>query len=285
MKARMPAVAGAFYPSSAKDLTRELSFLFEKTKVDVKPSVAALIVPHAGYIYSGKVAAAAYSRLEREKQYQNVFIIGPSHQKYFSGVSIYPKGSYLSPLGEVTINEDTASELIEKNKFIYYDLEADVGEHCLEVQLPFLQFYLKKEFKIVPLILGSDDPALCRHLADALEPWFNSENLFIISSDFSHYPTYENAVPFDSETAQAIIANDVELLKRHCDNRKRNFPINTQTALCGFAAVQTLLYLTQDMNVTYEKILYQNSGDSLHGNKARVVGYWSKSVNWNPQAN
>lgn len=282
MKTRMPAVAGAFYPSSAKELNKELSLFFGKETITEKPAVAALIVPHAGYIFSGEVAAAAYSCLDREKQYRNIFIIGPSHQKYFPGVSIYPEGSYLSPLGEVKINQETARELITRNKFIYYDLEADIGEHCLEVQLPFLQYYLTNEFQIVPLIVGSDEPTLCKQLANGLEPWFNEDNLFLISSDFSHYPSYDNAVTFDLETADAIIANDAEVLKRICDRRKRTFPPNTQTALCGIAAVQTLLYLTVGKpDISFKKILYKNSGDSTHGNKSRVVGYWAISVNRN----
>jgi len=278
----MPAVAGSFYPASAKELNGELSRLFETTKWVATTNVAALIVPHAGYIYSGEVAASAYAKLDRERQFKNIFIIGPSHQKYFPGVSIYPKGSYMSPLGEVSINEETAGYLTQKNKFIYYDVEADIGEHCLEVQLPFLQYSLRKEFQIVPLIIGSDNPGLSKNLADALDPWFNDENLFIISSDFSHYPSAANAVRFDNETADAIISNDVEKLRTQCDRRKRAFPANTLTALCGIAAVQTLLYLTKEKkDVSFEKILYRNSGDYLNGNKSKVVGYWAIAVSRN----
>lgn len=279
MISRMPAVAGAFYPSSEKELNRELSHLFRAISSPSITNLAALIVPHAGYVYSGEVAASAYSKIDPEKEYQNVFIIGPSHQKYFSGVSIYPKGSYMTPLGEVAINEKTAARLIENYKFIYYDIEADVGEHCLEVQLPFLQYSLKKEFQIIPLILGDDNPDLCKKLADALDPWFNDDNLFIISSDFSHYPSSEDAYLFDNATADAITANSIEKLRANCDRKKRAFPANTHTALCGQAAVQTLLYLTHEKkNISFEKILYRNSGDYFYGNKLRVVGYWSIAI-------
>jgi MEMO1 family protein len=279
MRTRLPAVAGAFYPASAKDLDEELCHLFETAKPFSVTDVAALIVPHAGYVYSGEVAASAYAKLDGQKAYRNVFIIGPSHQKYFRGVSIYPKGSYMTPLGEVSINEETTAGLIQKHRFIYYDAEADVAEHCLEVQLPFLQHSLKKDFQIVPLIIGTNDPSLCKKLAEALDPWFNDDNLFIISSDFSHYPSAANALTFDRETAEAIIARDPEKLRKQCDRRKRVFPANTQTALCGESAVQTLLYLTREKDdISFEKVLYRNSGDYIYGNKSRVVGYWSIAI-------
>ncbi len=283
MRIRMPAVAGAFYPASANELNEDLSLLFKTNRRDCTADIAALIVPHAGYVYSGEVAAAAYSKLDKGKQYKNIFIIGPSHQKVFPGVSIYPKGSYFSPFGEAYINEETAEYLTNQYKFIHYDIEADAGEHCIEVQIPFLQYSLSKEFRIVPLLIGNNDSDLCKKLANALEPWFNKNNLFIVTSDFSHYPSSENAVLFDNETADTIISNDVEKLRTGCDRRKRTFPENTQTALCGEAAIKTLLYLTNEkQEISFEKILYKNSGDYLNGNKSKVVGYWSIAVNRNP---
>lgn len=279
MSTRRPAVAGAFYPAYAKDLEEELRVLFEKAPHPTIANVAALIVPHAGYVYSGEVAASAYSKLDSQKKFKNIFIIGPSHQKYFQGVSIYPKGSYMTPLGEVFVNEETASDLIQKHRYIYYDAEADVGEHCLEVQLPFLQHSLKEDFQIVPLIIGNNDPFLCNKLAEALDPWFNEDNLFIVSTDFSHYPSAAAALSFDNETADAIISNDAENLRNQCNRRRRIFPANIETALCGEAAVETLLYLTHEKEeLTFEKILYRNSGDYIYGNKSRVVGYWAIAI-------
>lgn len=279
MSIRRPAVAGAFYPASAKDLEEELCELFKKTPHPAIANVAALIVPHAGYVYSGEVAASAYSKLDPQKRFKNIFIIGPSHRKYFQGVSIYPKGSYLTPLGEVPINEETTADLIQKHHYIYYDAEADVGEHCLEVQLPFLQHSLKKDFQIVPLIIGDNDPLLCIKLAEALDPWFNENNLFIVSSDFSHYPSAATALSFDNETADTIISNNAVNLRKQCDRRKRVFPANIETALCGESAVETLLHLTHEKEeLTFEKVLYRNSGDYLYGNKSRVVGYWAIAI-------
>ena len=276
----MPAVAGAFYPANATTLENQISNLFKKAIKVPETDVAALIVPHAGYVFSGEVAASAYAKLNRQERYKNIFIIGPSHRKYFDGVSIYPEGNYVTPSGDVKINEETASQLMEKHKFIYYDKEADQGEHSLEVQLPFLQYWLYADFQIVPLILGNDDPALCKKLAEALRPWFNSENLFVISSDFSHYPPYETAIKIDAETAEAIVSNDCEKLKDSCDRKKRSFANNTLTGLCGAAAVQTLINLTHDnAEISYEKIVYKNSGDVPLGDKNRVVGYWAIAAN------
>ena len=125
MQNRMPAVAGTFYPATATLLRNQISKLFEKATKSTEADVAALIVPHAGYVFSGQVAASAYLKLNRQAYYKNIFIIGRSHRKHFQGVSIYPKGNYLTPLGEVKINEETTSKLMEKSKFIYYDEDAD----------------------------------------------------------------------------------------------------------------------------------------------------------------
>lgn len=281
MENRMPAVAGSFYPATETVLKNQVSTLFDKAIKVPETDVAALIVPHAGYVFSGQVAASAYAKLNRQARYKNIFIIGPSHRKYFEGVSIYPKGHYITPSGEVGINEETASQLIEKHKFIYYDEEADQGEHSLEVQLPFLQHWLYNEFQIVPLIIGCDKSSLCSELAEALRPWFNAENLFVISSDFSHYPTYETACITDQETAEAIISNNYQELKNCCEKNKNSSTKNLFTGLCGSAAVQTLLHLTFNIkDISFEKIVYKNSGDVPQGDKNRVVGYWAIAVNW-----
>ena len=280
MKNRMPAVAGTFYPATATALKNQIAILFEKATKVPETEVAALIVPHAGYIFSGEVAASAYAKLSRKSRYKNIFIIGASHRKHFNGVSICPNGNYITPSGNVKINEATASQLIEKNKFIYYDEEADQSEHSLEVQLPFLQYWLKNEFQIVPLIMGSDEPDLCEKLAEALRPWFNSENLFVISTDFSHYSSYERACKTDAETAEAIVSNDFEKLRNCCNRNKQSNTNNLLTGLCGAAAVQTLLHLTQNKtDISFEKIVYKNSGDVPEGDKKRVVGYWAISAN------
>lgn len=280
MKNRMPAVAGTFYPATAIALKDQVSKLFEKATIAPKTNVAALIVPHAGYVYSGEVAAAAFARLDRKAHYKNIFIIGRSHRKLFEGVSIYPNGHYITPLGEVPINEETTSQLIDKDKFIYYDEEADRSEHSLEVQLPFLQYWLENDFKIVPLIIGSDNPMINEKLANALRPWFNSENLFVISTDFSHYPSYEIACKTDEETADTIIANDCEQLKKICEKNEHSFANHLLTGLCGAAAVQTLLHLIHDnADISFEKIVYKNSGDVPQGDKIRVVGYWAIAIN------
>ena len=279
MKNRIPAVAGAFYPESATDLQNEVSTFFSKVELAPAANIAALIVPHAGYVFSGQVAAAAFAKLNRNANYKTIFLIGASHRKHFNGVSIYPTGNYITPTGEVKINESVTAQLMDKYPFIYYDADADQYEHSLEVQLPFLQYWLKNKFRIVPLILGSDDPVLGEKLAEALRPWFNSDNLFVISTDFSHYPAYETANKIDTETAEAIVSNNSEKLRNVCV-KNRESATNVLTGLCGAAAVQTLLHLTRDdKTLSFEKIMYRNSGDVSFGDKKRVVGYWAIAVN------
>lgn len=277
MKDRLPAVAGAFYPSDPEELRDELRSYFENfPSVEEENKVAALIVPHAGYVFSGKVAAAAFARLNADTRFRNIFLIGASHRKYYEGVSTYPSGHYITPLGEIKVNEQITMELMNNNHFIFYDPEAEQSEHSLEVQLPFLQFHLKKSFSIVPLLIGGKNNSTCKLLAEALLPWFNRDNLFVISSDFSHYPSAGDALKQDRETAEAILTKDPERLHQCCNKALRSGIGNLGTALCGEMAVLTLLYMAQsDPNIILKEVMYQNSGDSVYGKSDRVVGYWA----------
>ncbi len=277
MKDRLPAVAGAFYPADPDELQQELGNLFGNfAAVKEEKDVAALIVPHAGYVFSGKVAAAAFSRLDPEAHYQNIFLIGASHRKYYEGVSVYPSGNYITPLGRIKVNDQIAGELMNSNHFIFFDAEAEECEHSLEVQLPFLQYRLKNSFQIVPLLIGGRNISVCRQLAEALQPWFTRDNLFVISSDFSHYPSAENAVIQDSETAKAILTKDPVKLHEICNKALKSGIQNLATALCGEMAVLTLLHLIQDdPTIELKEVMYQNSADSIYGKPNKVVGYWA----------
>ena len=272
---RQPAVAGQFYPSDPAELKVQLRNLFSRAAPSKNiENVVAIISPHAGYVYSGEVAASSFNQIDPNKEYANIFVIASSHQVAFDGASIYRQGNFVMPSGIVKVNTELAGQLIKKHIFFSDRTDAHVHEHSLEVQLPFLQYRLKKDFKIVPIVLGTQSPEMCRKIADALRPYFGSKNLFIISTDFSHYPGYDDAIKVDRATADAILSNSPEnLLRAIAATEKKDIP-NLATSLCGWTSVLTLLYITQqNPAVSLNLIDYKNSGDAEFGDKIRVVGY------------
>jgi AmmeMemoRadiSam system protein B/AmmeMemoRadiSam system protein A len=282
-KDRRPAVAGQFYPAGREDLDMMMKQLFAKAapKRNIR-NVVAVISPHAGYVFSGEVAASSYNQIDPEKRCENIFVIGSSHYIAFDGASIYSQGDFITPLGKVKVNTILAKDLIKNNNVFSDRMDAHATEHSLEVQLPFLQYRLKKEITIVPIILGTQSPETCRRIAEALRPYFNPKNLFVISTDFSHYPSYADAKNVDKATADAICANSAENLVRSLANYERKGIHNLATCLCGWTSVLTLLYMTEgNPDVVFTQIQYKNSGDTEYGEKDRVVGYNAITVSLN----
>ncbi|NPA37807.1 MAG: AmmeMemoRadiSam system protein B [Chlorobi bacterium] len=275
-KDRESVVAGRFYEGDKNALKAEVEkYLTPQSKSDYLEDLIALIVPHAGYVFSGKIAGMGYKAIDPDKEYKNVFVIGSSHHVWFEGASVYNRGDYITPLGRVEVNKEIADELIASSKYFSFNPDAHSKEHSLEVQLPFLQVQLHKPFKIVPIVLGTQDPYVCRQLAKILKKYFVPGNLFVISSDFSHYPDYETAIEVDKQTAEAIMSNEPErLLKAVKDIKQRHDP-NLLTGLCGWTSVLTLMYMTEgDNSIEYKHLGYMNSGDvPYYGDKNRVVGY------------
>ncbi|PIP54198.1 MAG: AMMECR1 domain-containing protein [Bacteroidetes bacterium CG23_combo_of_CG06-09_8_20_14_all_32_9] len=275
MKNRKSYVDGKFYPADKTELSDELKKMFAAAKPKTAENVIAIISPHAGYVFSGQVAASAFNQIDTIKLYENVFIIASSHVMYFKGASVYCDGNYETPLGEVKVNTDLALKLAEDHSDILQNYpQPHLTEHSIEVQIPFLQYKFGKKLQIVPIILGTDNPADCKKLAEILKPYLNPKNLFVISSDFSHYPAYKDAQKNDSITASAILSNKSESLVTAIANNKKANISDLVTSLCGWTSVLTLMYMTENnMDFTYQKIQYLNSGDSPYGDKIRVVGY------------
>ena len=270
---RPASQAGRFYDRDPERLRKTVDLMLNAHS-DEQPydNVAAVIVPHAGYYYSGNVTAKAYMSLNPERKYKRIFLLGPSHQTWLDGASADNSCDYYAtPLGNVPVDRDTANQLND-NKTFHYKEKAHKSEHCLEVQLPFLQQRLGDVPPIVPIIISTDDYDKLRQIADCLRPYFNDENLFIISSDFSHYPSYDNACEVDALTAHAIESGDVwEFIQTVEKNAKSNIP-NLSTSACGIFPIIVLMLL---MNNRYETkhLLYQNSGDIDSDGADQVVGY------------
>jgi MEMO1 family protein len=281
---RKPAVAGQFYPADPISLKADLSDMFAEAMPKQSGEVLAIICPHAGYVFSGEVAASSYNQLDPDKKYDNIFILASSHRMSFEGASIYSIGNYITPLGTVKVNIDLAKQLLKDNPVFTSKTDAHISEHSLEVQLPFLQYILKNDFRIVPIILGTQSEATSKKIAEALKPYLNEKNLFVISSDFSHYPDYEDACKVDKATADAIVLNSPgKLMQVLADNDEKGIG-NLATSLCGWTSVMTLEYMTEGRkDLDYKEIQYKNSGDSrMYGDKERVVGYYSIVVEKKP---
>ncbi len=272
---REPAVAGQFYPLGKKDLLGALKIAFAAAEPSRHlTNVVAIVVPHAGYIYSASVAASSFNQIDTSIGYDNIFILGPSHYVDLDGAAIYTEGNYRTPLGAVPVNMALGKSLVQKYDCFTSRTDAHLREHSIEVQLPFLQYRMKRDFRIVPIVIGATSLATCEKIADALRPFFNSRNLFVISTDFSHYPAYRDAVEVDRATASAIGSNSVNNLVRTLEDNARKGTPNLATSLCGWPCVLVLLSMTQgNPSITMEQIRYANSGDSGLGDSTRVVGY------------
>jgi len=276
---RKPAVAGTFYSGNNEDLEEELTTLFSLAVPRKWNDVRAIIVPHAGYVFSGKVAASAFNQIPEDAEYDRIFIIGSSHYVAENIVSTYTQGNYKTPLGEVTVDSELITSLITACDFIKYLHQADAPEHCIEVQLPFLSHHLKRDFKIVPLIICTWSKTIIESLSKVLEPYFTKKNLFVISTDFSHYPSSLDATKIDLETADSICLNNKTAFHDTLTKHKHAGVSELITDLCGWTSVLCLLNITQDKStVIYHKVDYANSGDSEFGDKSRVVGYYAIAI-------
>lgn len=275
---RQPAVSGQFYPEKADILERTVSTLFRTAIPKKCTKVRAIISPHAGYEFSGQVAASVFNQVSTN--YKLIFVIGSSHQVYFQGASVYCFGDYLMPFGRVNVDTEVGKQLVQENPGLFFDdVAPHAKEHSLEVQLPFLDNVMENDYAIVPIILGDVNPDTCKLLAEALKPWFTPDNLFIISSDFSHYPKAEDATRIDANTMEAIRSNQPDkLIETLVSQSKAGIP-GLSTSLCGWNSVLTLMYLTAYEPVSYQPIQYRHSGyNAERGDSDRVVGYWGIAV-------
>ena len=271
---RKPAVAGSFYPSSAKELKSMIQEWMHPSNDQTAPQ--AVIVPHAGYVFSGEVAASAFNRIPKGHTYKRIFLLGPSHRVGFAGASVDTGYSYAeTPLGKVPIDTELGKELIGKGAFTFRN-DAHDREHCLEVQLPFLQMVYGEVPPVVPIIIGTQRLDVLQRIAEVLKPYFTEDNLFIISSDFSHYPSYDDAKASDLFLADAITSGGLEEFLHALSQINKMGFVGEDTAACGACAIAVLLSMMDAQGrdrFTADHIMYRNSGDSPYGDKDRVVGY------------
>ncbi len=251
---RRPAVAGQFYSANSVELGRTLGTLLDEAKSREGPAPKALIVPHAGYIYSGPVAATAYARLRPYRdRYRRVVLLGPCHRVPVEGLALSGADVFRTPLGDVPLDKLAIAGFATEGVEIV-DI-AHQFEHSLEVHLPFLQVIIGA-FSLVPIVVGDASPRLVAEVLDSL--WDGPETLIVVSSDLSHYLGYAEAAARDAETCGAI-------------ERFRWRFIDHDRA-CGATPIRGLLKTAKRRGMRIETLDLRNSGDTS-GDKDRVVGY------------
>lgn len=266
---REPSVSGMFYPDNPGILRRDIGLYLERA--DIEPCVEdvfGVIAPHAGYVYSGQVAAYAYKAISRQR-FDTVIIIAPSHRSYFEGVAVWDRGSFRTPLGHVGVDEETAGELIESCNIIVSNKDVHRAEHSLEVQLPFLQCVFE-EFRLVPLLMGAQDADLYEKAASSIERVTEGSSrrfLIVGSTDLSHYYPYETAMKIDSIAVDHLKNYDVSgMIKDTASERAQ---------ACGAGPMITTMMASKRLGADRSKVLkYANSGD-VSGDMSGVVGYVS----------
>lgn len=273
MEIREPAVAGAFYPADPGALTEMVDqLLAEAPRYDPEP--AALIVPHAGYIYSGHVAAWGFKQLA-DRAYDAIVVLGTNHvEPFFREISVWARGAWRTPLGEVPIDEELADALLSAGPPLRFVPEVHLEEHSIEVEIPFLQ-RLFPDLRFVPVMIGEPSPQNIEALAEALARALAGRRAIVIaSSDLSHYPRDEHARQVDLNTIGAILSLDPELVRHTiAEWMARRIP-GLATLMCGEGPVLTAMAYAKRIGAVHARLLkYANSSDVPYGRKDHVVGY------------
>ncbi len=270
-KIRESVIAGTWYPGDPASLKKQISGYLDQAKLpEIKGRLTGLISPHAGYMYSGGVAAYAY-KLLAENPVERVVIIAPSHQTRFSGSSIYNLGGYRTPLGIAPLDFEIIEDLFKHSSLVRYVPQADQQEHSLEIQLPFLQSVLPR-FKLVPIVMGDQDYHHCSELAEVLATVIEKKPALIVAStDLSHYHPYDDARALDKVLLDRIEAFDLEGLDEDIRTRR--------CEACGAGPVLTMMLAARKMGADSVKLLhYANSGDVTGDVTGGVVGYMAAAV-------
>jgi AmmeMemoRadiSam system protein B len=268
-KIRQAAVAGSFYPGNEGALSGMVTNFLKSAVNEALPDITGLVSPHAGYIYSGQVAACSYKQVEGKK-YESVIIIAPSHSEYFDFNSVFNGRAYRTPLGVVEVDTERAERLAGNGTYKNYIKLSDFGhgrEHSLEVQLPFLQTIFEN-LKIVPVVMGSQSKNNIESLGNAIGTTFKGENILVVAStDLSHYHDYKSASALDALVMDHINSFD--------PMRFTGAVSSEEVEMCGGGPVAAVMIASGMLGANSSKVLcYKNSGDT-GGDKSAVVGYLS----------
>ena len=273
---RLPAVAGAFYPANPNQLTQQIDgYLAQAQRLEPEPSI--LIVPHAGYVYSGGVAAHGFKQA-LDRGYEHAIILGFNHSYAygFDGAAVWPDGAWRTPLGDVPIDATLAQQIVTVGHGTFTtDRSIHLDEHSLEVEVPFIQRVLPG-VPLVPISIGRPTLENVQAIADSLAlAWREmSKTLIVTSTDLSHYPSYQDAVRVDHSSINAIVSLDPLALEAWDEEAMSSHTPNLHTTMCGKGPVMVAMLLARSIGAEQVNVIhYANSGDVPAGEHNRVVGY------------
>jgi len=271
---RQPVFAGQFYAADSTKLVAQIKIFLENAKPSRVDDGIAIIVPHAGYIYSGQIAADAYNQVKQNK-YDLIVVLGTNHTTAgFSGISVFPNGAFATPIGNMKIDSEAAEELLKLDSDVNTNLTVHSKEHSVEVQIPFIK-YLFPQAKILPIIVGEPNIEICTRFGKALASVIkNKKTLIVASSDLSHYPGFNDAIKVDNKTLQAIAGlNPEEIVSVMHTQLYQNVP-ELATCACGEAPIIAAVISAKELSGNCASIIsYSNSGYNSVGSTDRVVGY------------
>ena len=280
MKLRRAQVAGSFYPGTKAALTSQIEECFTHRLGPGRLPVLAqvgerrlvgLVCPHAGYVYSGPVAAKSYFEVASDGKPEAIVIIGPNHTGQGSGVSMMSEGAWETPFGQVEVDEETATAICKASDIIDVDEQAHLYEHSIEVQLPFLQYVLKRRFRFVPICMMMQDFETSAEVGKTIGEALEGKNALVIaSSDMTHYESAESARRKDQLAIDAILALDDVKLQETVESHT--------ISMCGHGPVASMIAASKILGAKTARLLgYSNSGD-VTGDSNEVVGYLAASV-------
>jgi MEMO1 family protein len=271
---RLPVFANQFYPADSLTLTKAIKTFLENAKPSIAENPIAIIVPHAGYIFSGQIAADAYNQVKNNK-YDVIVVLGTNHTTAgFINIGIYPRGAFSTPIGSVKIDEAVSQELLNEDPDITANLAVHAKEHSIEVQIPFIK-YLFPGAKIVPLIVGEPDIKMCTKFGQALAKALkNKKALIVASSDLSHYPSFDDAVKVDNITLKTIAGLNLSAISSEIQKEMNQNIEQLVTCACGEAPIMAAVAASKELGANCGSIIsYCNSGYSSVGSADKVVGY------------
>ncbi len=275
-KVRHPVVAGYFYPSRRDNLVKMIEWSFtHKLGPGAIPSVVThktctsigYIVPHAGYMYSGPIAAHAYYNMAQDGVPQSIIILGTNHTGLGKPISVYPEGKWQTPLGFIEVDGELSKRIVEYSDIADFDEYAHLEEHSIEVQLPFIQYIYSDKVKIVPIVIGIHTPEAAIDIAESIVKAISELNRDIIilaSSDFNHYESHDITVKKDEAAISKILELDTQGFYKTL--------VDMDISICGPGGIMTLIEIAKRLKARAILLKHATSGD-ISGNKTAVVGY------------
>jgi len=276
---RQPVFADKFYSADSTKLSNAIKAFLTDAKTPKMDHPVAIIVPHAGYIFAGQIMADGYNQI-RNNKYELIVILGTNHTTPgFTGISVYPKGAFGTPIGAAVVDDKAADELMKEDPDVTANLAVHAQEHSIEVQVPFIK-YLFPHTKILPIIVGEPDIKMCTKFGKVLAKILQDKKYLIVaSSDLSHYPRFDDAITVDNKTLKTIVSLDMDEIRSGMEGELDDNIPQLVTCACGEAPILAAIATAKALGANCASIVsYSNSGYNPVGTSDRVVGYGAVAI-------